>query len=130
VVIPGVEIKWELRSSDREAGYHLGGTANEAWVGLAEAVRAIRDELILAQVQAPHQGVRFELGPIEMEFAVTLSRGADGKAGVQIGVVTLGVGGSVSSESVHRVKFVLNPKDAETGDPLEIASQLDSIPDR
>jgi hypothetical protein len=108
----------------------LAGTTNGAWVGLAEAVRAIRDELISAQAQAPREGVRFELGPIEMEFAVTLSRGADGKAGVQIGVVTLGVGGSVSSESVHRVKFVLTPKDAETGDALEIASQLDSIPER
>jgi len=122
----------EVRSGELivGAGYHLASTVNEAWVGLSEAVRAIRDELISAQAQAPRKGVSFELGPIEMEFAVTLSRGADGKAGLQIGVVTLGVGGSVSAESVHRVKFVLNPKDAETGDPLEIASQLDSIPDR
>lgn len=100
---------------------------------LAEAIRELRAELIAAQAQSPgpgSDGVRFELGPVEMEFAITLSREGGGKAGVQIGVVTLGAGGSLSSESVHRVKFVLTPTDARTGRALEISSQLDSIPER
>jgi Trypsin-co-occurring domain 2 len=99
-------------------------------IGLAEAVRALRAELIAAQGAVPGEPVRFELGPIEMEFAVTITKDVDGKAGVRFGVVTLGVGGSISSESVHRVKFVLNPKDAKTGDTLEIASQMAAIPER
>ena len=102
-------------------------------IGLAEAIRELRAELIAAQAESPGpggDGVRFELGPVEMEFAITLSREGGGKAGVQIGVVTLGAGASLASESVHRVKFVLTPKDAQTGSALEIASQLDSIPKR
>jgi hypothetical protein len=102
-------------------------------IGLAEAIRELRAELIAAQAESPGpdgEGVRFELGPVEMEFAITLSREGSGKAGLQIGVVTLGAGGSLSSESVHRVKFVLTPRDARTGSALEINSQLDSIPER
>jgi Trypsin-co-occurring domain 2 len=104
--------------------------AQGSWVGLAETVRGLRAELIAAQAQAPGDTVRFELGPIEMEFGLTVSRDVDGKAGVRIGVVTLGAGGSISSESVHRVKFVLTPKDAQTGGALEIASQMAEIPER
>jgi hypothetical protein len=107
-----------------------GGMADEAWVGLGDAVRALRDELISAQAPAPDETMRFELGPIEMEFALTAARAVDGKAGVRFGVVTVGAGGSLSSESVHRVKFVLTPKDKTTGGPVEIASRLDAIPDR
>lgn len=108
----------------------MSGVPDKTWVGIGDAIRALRAELVDAQKVAPGETVRFELGPIEMEFALTLTRGVDGKAGVQIGVVTIGAGGSLSSESVHRVKFVLTPKDAQTGDPLEIASQLDAIPER
>lgn len=102
-------------------------------IGLAEAIRELRAELIAAQAESSGPGgdeVRFEIGPVEMEFAITLSREGAGKAGVQIGVVTLGAGGSIASESVHRVKFVLTPRDAKTGSALEVASQLDSIPER
>jgi hypothetical protein len=107
----------------------MSGVVDKAWVGVGEAIRALRTELDEAAA-APGGTVRFELGPIEMEFALTLTRGLDGKAGVQFGVVTIGAGGSLSSESVHRVKFVLTPKDAQTGDALEIASQMDAIPGR
>lgn len=102
---------------------------DKAWVGVGEAIRALRSELEEAAA-APGGAVRFELGPIEMEFALTLTRGLDGQAGVRFGVVTVGASGSLSSESVHRVKFVLTPKDPVTGAALEIASQLDAIPDR
>lgn len=107
--------------------------SDKSVIGLAEAIRELRAELIAAQAESPGpdgDGVRFELGPVEMEFAITLSREGSGKAGVQIGVVTLGGGASLASESVHRVKFVLTPKDAHTGSALEISSQLDSIPER
>lgn len=99
-------------------------------VGLAEAIRELRAELLTAQAESAGEGVLFELGPVEMEFAVTLSRGGDANAGVRIGVVTLGASGKLSKDSVHRVKFVLTPKDAQTGDALEIAAQMDSVPER
>jgi hypothetical protein len=107
----------------------MGGVTDRAWVGVGEAIRALRAELDAA-AGAPGGTVRFEIGPIEMEFALTLTRAADGQAGVRFGVVTVGASGSLSSESVHRVKFVLTPKDKETGAALEIASQLDEIPER
>jgi len=40
----------------------------EQWVGLAEAIRALREELTTAIETAKGEVLRFGLGPVEMEF--------------------------------------------------------------
>lgn len=58
----------------------LGGIVDGAWVGLAEAVQQLRAELEIAMAEGAEKQLRFELGPIEMEFQVDLRRigGAEG----------------------------------------------------
>jgi|SRR5713226_3850233 hypothetical protein len=84
----------------------------EHWVGLAEAIRALREELTAAMTAADDEVLLFELGPIEMEFLLEVRKDAGGQAGVAFGLISLGGKASMSSGSTHRVRLSLTPKDA------------------
>jgi NTP-dependent ternary system trypsin peptidase co-occuring protein len=103
---------------------------NDGWIGLADTMRALRRELDVARAEGADDRVRFELGPVEVEFALTVARDAEADAGIRFGVVSIGAKGSVSSESAHRLKLVLTPTDSTTGRAPEIAGEIDGIPDR
>jgi hypothetical protein len=90
----------------------------EALVGLADAIKALRQELATATEEGQGKSVRFELGPVEMEFLLQVTKDAGGSAGVQFWVVSLGGQTGISSGSTHRVKLALTPKDASGGSPL------------
>ena len=90
----------------------------QEWVGLADAIKALRQELAAAMDEGQGKSVRFELGPVEMEFLLQVTKDAGGSAGVKFWVVSLGGQGGISSGSTHRVKLALTPKDASGGLPL------------
>jgi hypothetical protein len=90
----------------------------EAWVGLADAVRALRTELTTAIAEGSGEALRFELGPVEMEFLLEVTREAGAEGGVKFWVVSLGGKGSVTRGSTHRVRLSLTPKDASGASPL------------
>jgi len=92
----------------------------EGWVGLADAIRELRRELTEAMTEGQGKPIRFELGPVEMEFLLEVSKDAGGEAGVKFWVISLGGKGSMSSGSTHRVKLSLIPKSSSGGVP-EIA---------
>ncbi len=102
----------------------------EEWVGLADAIRELRRELTEAMTEGQGKPIRFELGPVEMEFLLEVRKDAGGEAGVRFWVISLGGKGSVSSGSTHRVKLSLTPKDASGASP-EIADTevADRIPE-
>lgn len=94
---------------------------DEPWVGLAEAVGALRAELeAAADAAGDHPRFRFEVEPVELEFALEVRRDGASEAGVRFGVVTLGGKGGVSAASTHRLKLVLKPQDGATGGPARI----------
>ena len=80
---------------------------------LADAVRALRAEIVAAADAGRNETIRFGLGTIELEFQVVAKRdaGADGK--IKFGVLGVGleIGGSakIASEHVQKVKITLNP---------------------
>ncbi|MEU1116339.1 MULTISPECIES: trypco2 family protein [unclassified Streptomyces] len=93
-------------------------------IGVGEAVQALRDELLSAATAGAASDVQFEVGPIELEFAVTLTREATARVGlgrVLSAVVSAGASGKVAKEDVHHVKLVLTPRD-RTGNPLLISN--------
>ncbi|MEU9107232.1 trypco2 family protein [Streptomyces xanthophaeus] len=93
-------------------------------IGVGEAVEALRDELLSAATAAGSSGLQFEVGPIELEFAFTLTKEATAKVGVSrilSAVVSADVSGKVGKQDTHRVKFVLTPKGA-AGSPLLISN--------
>lgn len=90
----------------------------EQWVGLADAIRALRAELTTAMAEGTGEALRFELGPVEMEFLLEVGREAGGEAGVKFWVISLGGKGGVSSGSTHRVTLSLTPKAGAGGPPV------------
>jgi hypothetical protein len=88
------------------------------WVGLADAIAALRRELTTAMTAGKDSALRFGLGPVEMEFLLEIRREANDKAReggaeapVRFGVVTTGAKDSVTRGSTHRVKLSLQPQD-------------------
>ena len=69
-------------------------------IELADAVAAVRDELVEAAARGVGQAVAFTVGPIEMEFAVELRADARAKAGFKAWVLSGEVGGGVERRGV------------------------------
>lgn len=97
--------------------------ADDGWVGLSDAVRALRLELISAMVEGQGRKLRFELGTVEMEFLLEVKKEGGGEAGVKFGVLSLAGKAGMSSGSTHRVKLVLTPTDVVTGRPPTISDR-------
>lgn len=82
-------------------------------IELADAVAALRDELLTAAARGAGQEIAFVVGPIEMEFAVELRADEKAKAGFKAWVVSADV-----EAGAGRVTVALTPKRADGGDLL------------
>ncbi|MEO6086135.1 MAG: trypco2 family protein [Umezawaea sp.] len=87
-------------------------------IELADAVAAIRDELLVAVSRATGSGVEFVVGPIELEFTVELKVDAKAKAGFKAWVVSADAEAGASRTRKHRVSVQLTPRQAGGGDLL------------
>ena len=99
----------------------------DTWVGLADAVKGIRAELNAAMAEGADDDVQFQVGPVELEFAVDIKKDAKADFGVRVWVLSLGAKGGVGQNSTNRIKVVLNPTDAH-GRQLKISSDRDPAP--
>jgi hypothetical protein len=84
-------------------------------IELSEVIRDLRSELEAAVDSAPADGLRFELGPIDLEVSVGLDRSAGASAKIRFWVVDLGPEGSVAQSSTQRVKLTLQPRMGGSG---------------
>lgn len=91
----------------------------DTWVGLSEAISAVRRELAAAKLEGDGESINFEVGPVELELLLEVRKEGSGEAGVKFGVSLGGRKGS-SSASTHRVKLMLTPKDGADGGPIKI----------
>ena len=110
------------RKSDREPV--------RPWVTLAEAVKGIRAELSDATAAGEGERLRFDVGTVELEFAIDVQRDLQAKAGVQVWVVEIGGSSGRSRDSSQRLKVTLNPVDTATGRSLRVAEDLEEAPPR
>lgn len=78
-------------------------------IELADAVAAVREELLHAAARGIGQPVEFLVGPIELEFAVELRQDAKAKAGFKAWVVSGDAEGGLSRGRTHRVSMTLTP---------------------
>ncbi len=86
-------------------------------LGLADAVRALRTELTAAVESGKGESLRFEMGPVEMEFLIEVERQHSGEGAVKFWVVNFGGRAGVTHGSTHRVTLSLSPKDAQGRSP-------------
>jgi hypothetical protein len=92
----------------REACHRLkegGGVMDEAMVGLAEAIEALRQELTVAAGYGQDQQMRFTIEPIELVMEVAVTKDASGKIGWQI----LEAGGGYEKVSTQTLTLRLAP---------------------
>lgn len=101
--------------------------ADEPWVGLADAVRGVRAELQAAMAEGQGEALRFEVGPVELEFAVDVRKETGAEAGARVYVVSFGAKGSQAATATHRMKLTLLARDAQ-GNPAQVNTTLPSIP--
>jgi hypothetical protein len=91
-------------------------------IPLADAIRELRMEVNAAVKAAAGEALKFEVGPIDLEFNVVVTR--EGSGGGKIGFKIFGwgaeanLGGKLSNAQTHKVKFVLKPLDASGKNPL------------
>ncbi|GGQ08992.1 trypco2 family protein [Streptosporangium pseudovulgare] len=85
-------------------------------IALADAVGAVREQLLEAVRRAEGEDLVFEVGPIELEFSVQLRKEGQGKFGVKVFAVSAEAGGGISKESTHRIQVTLVPQRSDGSD--------------
>jgi len=77
---------------------------------LADAISAVREEVIQAQMAARQEKFSFRVGPVDMEFEVALARDAYGGRLRVLVITDDGRGSAVSEQAAtHRVRLTLEP---------------------
>ncbi|SMD24001.1 trypco2 family protein [Lentzea albidocapillata] len=79
-------------------------------VELADLIGQLRAELTEAMHAGENEDLRFELGPVELELTVAVTKEAKPGAKVKFWVVELGADVSVSSATTQTIKLVLDPR--------------------
>ncbi|MFI6285910.1 trypco2 family protein [Streptomyces sp. NPDC051018] len=92
-------------------------------LGLAESIAALRGELTEAVAAADDAGIRFEVGEIELEFHVGVTRQSGGRAGVRFWVVEMGGEGSYAKEQIQRITLTLLPPRDGHGDTVKVGEE-------
>ncbi|WP_236047901.1 trypco2 family protein [Streptacidiphilus fuscans] len=91
-------------------------------IDLADAITAIRDQLVDAAGRGAGADIGFEVGPIELEFTVALKRDARAKGGVRAWVFSVDGEVGEAYDRTHRVAVTLTPKSRTTGGSLEVGN--------
>jgi hypothetical protein len=79
-------------------------------VELADLIGQLRSELTEAMHAGENEDLRFELGPVELELTVAVTKEAKPGAKVKFWVVELGADLGVSSATTQTIKLVLDPR--------------------
>jgi hypothetical protein len=88
-------------------------------VELAELIGQLRMELATAMHAGEEAELRFEIGPVELELTVQVTKEASPTAKVKFWVIEAGADGKVASSVSQRVKLTLDPKrTGQAGRPL------------
>jgi hypothetical protein len=74
-------------------------------LGLADAIAALRKELLAALDEGKDAPMRFRLAPVELSLQVAVTKEADGKIGWKV----LGLGGSYTSATTQTLALRLEP---------------------
>jgi len=76
---------------------------------LAETIRALRSELTSAMESGAGERLHFQLGAVQLEVALAITRECVGDAGIRFGVVSFGAKGSLRDAETHRLSLSLQP---------------------
>ncbi|TGA99105.1 trypco2 family protein [Streptomyces sp. MZ04] len=83
-------------------------------IELSDMVRELRRQLAIALADSEGEAVRFELGPVELEATIAVSREAGAEARTRLWVVDAGANGKYAHAQTQRVTVTLNPTTVAT----------------
>jgi hypothetical protein len=88
-------------------------------IELSDMIRELRQQLTTALSDGEGETVRFELGSVEVEATVAVSREAGAESKVRLWVVDAGANGKYAHAETQRVTLTLTPKTlpADGGQP-------------
>lgn len=79
-------------------------------IELSDMIRELRQQLNSALADGADDAVRFEVGPVEVEATVAVTRKAGADAKVRLWVVDAGANGKYAHAQTQRITLTLNPK--------------------
>ncbi|MCZ0210097.1 trypco2 family protein [Streptomyces achromogenes] len=85
-------------------------------IGLADAVAAIREELLAAAESGNGQELQFTVGPVDLEFTVVLRTDATVKSGFRAWVLSADAEAGLGRERTQRIALTLTPRHADGRD--------------
>jgi hypothetical protein len=89
-------------------------------IELADAVEAIRSQLVDAAARGANSDIAFEVGDIQLEFEVQLSRDGTTKGGVKAWVLAAGYESARGRTETQRVSVTLSPKHRGTNERIAV----------
>ena len=95
---------------------------DEHRVDLADAIEAIRSQLVDAAERGAGSELAFEVGDIQLEFNVQLSHDQKVKGGVKAWVLTAGYESARNLAETQRVSVTLSPKRRATGERVTVGN--------
>ncbi len=98
-----------------------GTEGAEPGIGLADAIRAVRQELLQAIEEGADSPLAFTARRVDLTFQVVFTAGKGGGAGIKAWVVSADFRGEKSTATKHKVKVRLAPIDRATGTSLDIS---------
>ncbi|TDD30690.1 hypothetical protein E1287_28860 [Actinomadura sp. KC06] len=97
-------------------------------LGLAESIAALRAELMEALEAGQDAEFGFDVGQIQLEFHVGVTRQAGGSGKAKFWVLELGGDASYRREEIHRVTVTLEPPLDDDGRPVKVTRGLANKP--
>jgi hypothetical protein len=89
---------------------------------LSEMIEALRVELAVAAKAGDGQELRFEVGPIDLEVEIAVTKTTTSNAGVEFWVIKAGADRERVDAVTHRLKITLQPKRADNSGPVQVSS--------
>lgn len=96
-------------------------------VELSEVIAELRAELSAAMHAGDGEELRFELGPVELELTLAVSKDAGPSAKVKFWVVEMGADAKLSTQSTQRISLSLEPRRTSAPDSRMMITG-DSLP--
>lgn len=97
-------------------------------IKLSEMIEALRVELAVAVEGGKGKAIGFDVGPVELEVEVAVTKKTTGSGGVEFWVIKAGAERAREDVVTHRVKVTLEPKDARTRARLTVSLPSDELP--
>ena len=101
----------------------MGMAVSADGIGLADAIAALRDELLRARATGAGSDIQLPVESMTVELTVTATRSAEGKAGFKVPLVEveLGGGGTRQRANEQKVTVVFGAPVNRSGEPVKVA---------